>query len=71
MKVHFTTLFTIKSGTISPKVAMNINGSMISPGVSFSANDQVVIGGIRLFDCIGKFLEAEEQNGVYHIKGYH
>lgn len=71
MKMHFDLLFTVKSGTISPRVPIHINGTMISPGASFTASDKVVIGGIRLFDCAGKFLDAEEQNGIYHIKGYH
>lgn len=71
MKVHFDQLFSVKSETISPKVPIHINGAMINPGASFSANSEVVIGGIRLFACIGKYLEAEEENGVYHIKGYY
>ncbi len=67
MRINFNQLFEIKNGMISPKFQVQINGTTMSPGVSFG--NGVSFGGIDLSQYINMDFDIEIQNGVYIIIG--
>lgn len=67
MRVNFNQLFEIQNGMISPKVQVHINGTTMSPGISFGGG--VAFGGIDLSQFVGMDFDVEIQNGIYIIKG--
>ncbi len=68
MIVHFTELFTVHNGIITPKVTVQINGITLSPGVSFGRG--ITFGGTDLSLLTNDYLEVEKDlSGVIIIKG--
>ena len=65
MKMHFNELFVIQNGMISPRFNININGVIMSPGVSFGKG--VSMGGVDLSHYSGSYFNVEIQNGIYII----
>lgn len=68
MIVHFTELFTIENGIITPKVAVLINGITLGTGVSFGKG--ISFGGLDLSELTDDYLEIEnDHSGIIVIKG--
>jgi hypothetical protein len=71
MRVAFSQVFQVSSdGMVSPKVPVQINGVMMSPGVSFGGG--VLFGGVNLAALQGKDLEVEQRpDGTVVISGHY
>lgn len=65
--MHFSRLFTNQNGVISPRVSIQLNGVVMSPGVSFGSG--VSIGGADLSKLTNNYFEVVLQDYVYIIKG--
>jgi ribosomal protein L11 methylase PrmA len=64
--VKYDQVFTINANnTISPKLPVKIGSVTITPGVSFGSG--VIMGGVNLFDYIGRTLEGYVDNGMFVI----
>ena len=69
-RVKFSDVFFMREdGSISPKIPISINGISMSTGVSFSRG--VSMGGVNVFDLIGKDLAIEKVGNYYELKGYY
>lgn len=66
MMVSFNQLFATQNGMISPRVPVNINGVVMSPGVTFGGG--VAFGGVSATQLVGKTFEVEVVNGIYVLK---
>jgi uncharacterized membrane protein len=71
MRVHFDQLFTIDSnGMLSPKVPVVINGTTMTPGVSFGGGVQ--FGGFALSQAVGHdFGVRRLDNGLIQLVAYY
>lgn len=67
MRINFNRLFVVQNDMVSPKANVEINGVTMGPGVSFGGG--VSFDNVDLTQFIGKDLEVDEINGVYHIRG--
>ncbi len=67
MRKNFDEIFTIQNGMITPKVRVRIGGVEFGNGVSFGSG--VSFGGVDLSKFTQNDFEAEEENGVWVIKG--
>lgn len=56
-------------GSLSPRVRINVNGVEFGPGVSFSRG--VSFSGVDFYQYRNLDIAAEEQNGVFLIKGFY
>ena len=54
MRSHFSDLFAVKNGMVSPKVPVMINGIVMTPGVAFGGG--VSFGDVNLVSFAGKYL---------------
>lgn len=67
-RINFYQLFKINTdGSIEPLHPIKIGGVQMGPGVRFGKG--VSFSGIDLSQFIGRDFSAEQQNGVFIIKG--
>ena len=70
MRVPYSQVFQVNpDGSVSPRVAVHINGVQMGPGVAFGGG--VSFGGVDLAALKGKDLDVEVSGGIYHIKGHY
>jgi hypothetical protein len=71
IRVHFDQIFTIDSnGMLSPKVPGEINGTTMTPGVSFGGGVQ--FGGFALSQAVGHDLGVKRlDNGFIQLVQYY
>lgn len=72
MRVKWYKVFDINDGVISPKVAVNIVGGQMTPGINFMGSGS--FGGVNhLSKHVGKDLDVEQdkETGVLTINGFY
>jgi hypothetical protein len=69
MRLPFNSLFQVVNGAIAPRVAVQINGVTLGPGVTFGRG--VYFGGLDPVALVNRDLEVEQTAGVYVVKGYY
>jgi len=70
MKYNFNRVFQENpNGTLSPRMNINVNGIMFSPGASFGPG--VSFGGVDFHQYKYFDIEADEKEGILEIKGFY
>ena len=70
MRVSFHHVFQVNAdGSVSPLMAVHVNGVTMRPGVSFSTG--VSFGGLDIAAIRGKDLKVEQQGNTVVIKGFY
>jgi hypothetical protein len=71
MRIHFDELFIIQNNMLTPRqgITVQIGGVTMNHGAWMNAGGGVIIGGVDMSQLVGRYLQAEQQNGVHVITG--